>query len=93
MVPRVGSTLINRGSSPEPLGRLPRQPPKEEDLDKIIDSLRNAVVKDIKGTEWPDDSREAAKCLIDTVESSPDIPNMTHKTPQDIRTLIAQYVQ
>ncbi|KAG9040883.1 hypothetical protein FS837_012981, partial [Tulasnella sp. UAMH 9824] len=96
MGPHDGSRLINRGSSPEPpvtLGQLPQQPPKEEELAKTIDTLRNTVVKTIKATEWPEDSKEAVKGLIDTVESSPDIPTMTHRIPQDIGVLIDQYIQ
>ncbi|KAG9024926.1 hypothetical protein FS837_005137, partial [Tulasnella sp. UAMH 9824] len=99
MVLHDRSTLINRGPSPKPPvtpGRLSQQPAEgaqEQALDKIIDSLREAVVKTIKSTEWPEDSKEAARRLIDTVDSSPAIPNNPNDLPQDIRNIAENYVQ
>ncbi|KAG9047223.1 hypothetical protein FS837_002785 [Tulasnella sp. UAMH 9824] len=99
MASRVGSTLINRGPSPKPPAtpsRVPQQPakgPQDHALDKIIDSLIIAVVETIKGTEWPEDSKDAAEGLTDALEHSPEIPNTTEKIPQSIRDLIEQYAQ
>ncbi|KAG8902237.1 hypothetical protein FRC00_014454, partial [Tulasnella sp. 408] len=98
MALRDRSTLINRGPSPKPsvtLGRL-SQPPaegaQEQTLDQIIDSLREAVIKTIESTEWPEDSKEAARHLIDTVKSLPDIPNYTDNLPQGTLDPAEKYV-
>ncbi|KAG9023455.1 hypothetical protein FS837_005804 [Tulasnella sp. UAMH 9824] len=99
MVLHDRSTLINRGASPKPPvtpGRLSPQPAEgaqEQALDKIIASLREAVVNTIKSTEWPEDSKEAARRLIDMVDSSPAIPNKPNDLPQDIRNIAENYVQ
>ncbi|KAG8937845.1 hypothetical protein FRC00_013891, partial [Tulasnella sp. 408] len=116
MVLRDGSALNEKGLSPKPpitAGRSANQPAdkaREQGLDTLVDSLRNAIVEIIKvrmsppqsslrrltiiqNTEWPEDSKEAAKGLVDAIESSPDIPNNTIKISEDIRDLIEQYVQ
>ncbi|KAG9021944.1 hypothetical protein FS837_006850 [Tulasnella sp. UAMH 9824] len=76
--------------------QLPQQPAdrvREQGFDKITNSLRNGILEIIKSTEWPLESRMAAKGFIETVESSPDVPNDMNNIPQDIDNLIKQYIQ
>ncbi|KAG9047222.1 hypothetical protein FS837_002784 [Tulasnella sp. UAMH 9824] len=99
MALRDGSTLINRWpyskapGTPDRLSQQPTEGAQEQALGEIIVSLRDAVMETIKFTEWPDDSKEAARLLIDTVRSSPDIPNNTNNLPQHIRDLAEKYLQ
>ncbi|KAG8961815.1 hypothetical protein FRC00_011158, partial [Tulasnella sp. 408] len=99
MVLRDGSTLNKKGLAPKPpitAGRSPHQPAdgaREGGLDTVVDSLRNAIIEITKNTEWPEDSKEAAKGLIEAIESSPDISKNTIKITEDIQDLIERYVQ
>ncbi|KAG8959054.1 hypothetical protein FRC00_002019 [Tulasnella sp. 408] len=99
MVLRDGSTLNKKGLAPKAsitAGRSPRpsaEAAREQGLGNIIDSLRNAIAEIIKNTEWPEDSKEAAKGLIESIESLPDIPNNTIKITEDMKDLIEKYVQ
>ncbi|KIO25788.1 hypothetical protein M407DRAFT_24940 [Tulasnella calospora MUT 4182] len=77
--------------------RRPPRPPTEAtvggDLAAKTASLKGAIVSTINGTEWPSESKGAAKSLLNTIESSPGIPNGMPSALQELQGIVEQYIR